>query len=59
MGIDLGTSSVKMILRGLDGAAVKIKESYDEPSPVGWRRAVKKSLAGLDLSRVAAIGLSS
>lgn len=59
MGIDLGTSSVKMILRGLDGAAVKIKEPYDEPSPAGWQRAVKKSLAGLDLSRVAAIGLSS
>ncbi len=59
LGIDLGTSSVKMILRAYDGDALKIKERYDEPSPAGWRRAVKKALAGLDLGSVAAIGLSS
>lgn len=59
MGIDLGTSSVKVISRSYDGPAAKAKQRYDEPSPAGWQRAVKKALAGLDLSNVAAIGLSS
>lgn len=59
LGIDLGTSSVKMIVRSLNGTTVKAKERYDEPSPAGWRRAVKKALAGFDLGQVRAIGLSS
>lgn len=59
LGIDLGTSSVKVISRSYDGPAAKVKVRYDEPSPAGWQRAVKNALAGLDLSNVAAIGLSS
>lgn len=59
LGIDLGTSSVKMILKSYDGAAVKVKEGYEETTPAGWRNAVKKALAGLDLTCLAAIGLSS
>ena len=39
LGIDLGTSSVKLIYSE-NGVTVKAKESYDEISPAGWWRAV-------------------
>ena len=59
LGIDLGTSSVKMLLKSRSGGTVKVKETYREPAPSGWWNAVKKALSRLDLRKLAAIGLSS
>ena len=59
LGIDLGTSSVKMILRYRDGTTVKGKETYEEATPSGWWKAIKRALSELDLSHLNAIGLSS
>ncbi len=59
LGIDLGTSSVKLILRYRDGTVVKGKEAYEDLAPYGWWKAVKKAASELDLSNLAAIGLSS
>ncbi|HCT93025.1 MAG TPA: hypothetical protein DF613_16825, partial [Lachnospiraceae bacterium] len=59
LGIDLGTSSVKIILRCRDGMVAKGKETYREATPSGWWEAVEKALSGLDLSHLKAIGLSS
>ena len=58
LGIDLGTSSVKMIYD--DGEIVhKVKEKYDSISPDGWIAAIKKCTALLDLTSLRAVGLSS
>ena len=58
LGIDLGTSSVKMIYN--DGDQVyKISEKYDSVSFDGWMSAIKKCASKLDLSKLRAIGLSS
>ncbi|MBQ2715443.1 MAG: hypothetical protein IJF21_01485 [Clostridia bacterium] len=58
LGIDLGTSSVKMIYD--DGKNVhKVKEKYEEISTDGWMAAIKKCTSRLDLSGLRAIGLSS
>ncbi len=58
LGIDLGTSSVKMIYD--DGKSVhKVKEKYEEISPRGWLAAIKKCTAQLDLKNLRAVGLSS
>ena len=58
LGIDLGTSSVKMIYD--DGERIhKVKEKYDSISPDGWLSAIKKCTARLDLKGLRAVGLSS
>lgn len=58
LGIDLGTSSVKMIYD--DGEKLhKVKEKYDSVSPDGWMAAIRKCAARLDLSGIRAVGLSS
>ena len=58
LGIDLGTSSVKMIYD--DGKTVhKVKEKYEEISTDGWMSAIKKCTSRLDLSDLRAVGLSS
>ena len=36
LGIDLGTSAVKLLQRFEDGQVVKEKERYEEISPKGW-----------------------
>ena len=59
LGIDLGTSSVKLLLKYRDGRTVKARESYAEPAPLGWWRAIKKALSRLELQGLGAIGLSS
>lgn len=59
LGIDLGTSSVKVILKSRDGTTIKGKETYEEPTPSGWWKAVKKAVSELDLGSLKAIGLSS
>lgn len=58
LGIDLGTSSVKMILRYRDGTWAKAREAYEENTPAGWWKAVRKAMAGLDLADLSGIGLS-
>lgn len=59
LGIDLGTSSVKMILWGPDKVIAKERERYEEDTPAGWWKAVRRALAGIDCQGLAAIGLSS
>ncbi len=59
LGIDLGTSSVKVLQRYIDGTVVKAKATYDEISHDAWWKAIKHALAGLQLEDVVAIGLSS
>lgn len=58
LGIDLGTSSVKMLYD--DGERLhRVKEKYESVSPEGWLTAIKKCADRLDLSQARAIGLSS
>lgn len=58
LGIDLGTSSVKMIYH--DGEKTyKVKEKYEEISPEGWMKAIKKCTSRLGLKDLRAVGLSS
>lgn len=59
LGIDLGTSSVKMLLKYKDGTSAKIRQGYKENTPSGWWKAVKSALAELDPEGIAAIGLTS
>jgi len=65
LGLDLGTSSVKGILRSTDGDSIKGKSAYSEKSVKGWKNAIREMLAEM-LSAlksrngtVAAIALSS
>ncbi len=59
VGIDLGTSAVKVLQRYEDGSIVKSKAGYDEISPNGWWKAICEALSQIALEDVAAIGLSS
>ncbi len=59
VGIDLGTSSVKVIKRYQDGTVEKVKTTYEEISPKGWWDAIGGALSQLNLTDVAAVGLSS
>lgn len=59
LGIDLGTSSVKVLQRYADGTALKSKTVYEQTNPPGWWNAVKKTLVQMDLDTVEAISLSS
>ena len=59
LGIDLGTSSIKVLLYRQNGQIEKTKVAYEEISPAGWLSAMRKALLMLDLSEVTAIGLSS
>ena len=45
LGIDLGTSSVKGILRSADGDTVKGRSSYSEKTVAGWKAAIRTMLA--------------
>jgi len=58
LGIDLGTSSVKLIF-GKNGANIKAREGYSEISVDGWWDAICRAARTMDLSEVRAIGLSS
>ena len=44
LGIDLGTSSVKGILRGSDGSSYRAKSAYESRDPSGWRAAIVRML---------------
>ena len=59
LGIDLGTSAIKLLLRHSDGRIEKARAGYDEISPAGWLRALENAACELDLACVDAIGLSS
>ena len=59
LGIDLGTSSVKLLLWHSDGQIQKAKASYNEKTPKGWLNAIKEAIKELDTSMIGAIGLSS
>lgn len=59
LGIDLGTSSVKILQRYANGTVVKAKATYEEISPKAWWAAIRHALSQLELDDVAAIGLSS
>ena len=59
LGIDLGTSSVKILQKFQDGTIVKSRSSYESITPEGWWKAICQALAELDLTNVAAISLSS
>ena len=59
LGIDLGTSSVKLLLRHSDGRTEKAKAAYDKAGPDGWLHAIEKAAAQLELRSADAIGLSS
>ena len=59
LGIDLGTSSVKVLQRFSDGSFRIAKRHYASICPQGWWQAVKAALLELDLSETTDIGLSS
>lgn len=59
LGIDLGTSSVKLLLRHTDGRIEKAREPYEAKNPEGWLNALARAASKLDLSVVDAVGLSS
>ena len=59
LGIDLGTSAVKLLQRFEDGQVVKEKERYEEISPKGWWEAISRAMCRMGLESVEAIGLSS
>lgn len=59
LGIDLGTSSVKILKKYEDGSIEKLKNTYKKPLPVGWWDAILELLEQIDWKEVRAIGLSS
>ena len=59
LGIDLGTSSVKLLLRYADGRVQKAREPYESRTPSGWLAALVRAAGQLDLSVVDAVGMSS
>lgn len=59
LGIDLGTSSVKLLLWRKNKQIEKSKASYFEKTPKGWICAIKEAASQLDLTDLDAIGLSS
>lgn len=59
LGIDLGTSSVKVLQRYKDGRTQKSRVTYRVISPQGWWDAICNALSELDLTSVVAISLSS
>ena len=63
LGIDLGTSSVKLLLVTADGESIRAKCRYDAMGLDGWRNALKKAFGELrekaDLSQISAIAISS
>lgn len=63
VGIDVGTSSVKILAKEACGASVKSKAGYAENTPYGWINAIISALKELwnkiSPQEVCAIGLSS
>ena len=59
LGIDLGTSSVKILQLFSDGRIIKSRAEYESITPNGWWNGICEALSKLDLSQVEAISLSS
>ena len=62
LGIDIGTSSVKAILKSLDGQSFKARCGYTEKTPDGWTNAVAcvlKELKEKADGKIVAISFSS
>lgn len=59
LGIDLGTSSVKIVKKYADGHIQKLKNTYKEPLPEGWWQSILILLEQINWKEVSAIGLSS
>ena len=59
LGIDLGTSSVKILKKYEDGSVIKLKNTYKEPLPIGWWNSILELLEQINWQEVTAIGLSS
>jgi len=59
LGIDLGTSSVKIVKKYQDGHIEKLRNTYKKPLPQGWWEAILELFGEIEWNEVAAIGLSS
>lgn len=59
LGIDLGTSAIKLLVRRNDGHVEKAREGYGSPDVNGWLNALETAASRLDLRGIDAIGLSS
>ena len=59
LGIDLGTSSVKIVKKYWDGHIEKLRNTYKKPLPHGWWEAILELFGEIEWDEVAAIGLSS
>jgi len=63
IGIDLGTSSLKILCRYKTGKTIRIREKYDESTPSGWLNSLKKALMKLtseiNAGDIIGIGLSA
>lgn len=59
LGIDLGTSSVKILQRYEDGTIRKSRRRYVKASPAAWWEAVCDALSEINMQDVEAIGLSA
>lgn len=59
LGIDLGTSSVKIIKKYRDGHIEKLKNIYRDELPSGWWSAICELLEQINWAEVVGIGLSS
>ena len=65
LGLDLGTSSVKGILRNAAGDSIKGKASYSDKTVTGWKHAIAGMLADMTATlnarggEIGAVALSS
>lgn len=59
LGIDLGTSSVKIVKKYRDGRIEKLRNTYKEALPQGWWEAILQLCSEVKWEEVEAIGLSS
>ena len=60
LGIDVGTSAMKVLFVQDGEIRQRSRSLYKEDSPDGWKQALKETLAGIeDLAEVDAIGFSS
>lgn len=59
IGIDLGTSAVKVLKRYDDGETVKAREPYVRPLPDGWWDALCRALCRVGAEDARGIGLSA
>lgn len=59
LGIDLGTSSVKLLLVAAHGVVGRARCAYASATPEGWTAALKQAIADLGSANICGIGLSS